>query len=191
MDYFGLINSVLQKELTPDSYVLWEAMTAAIDPVWDRKSSSSGKYHKRADGTVPSIAEHTAEMLIAAVKTVRLFPKCNKKGAAKDAILLGVAFHDAIKYGVEPSKSHHTVSNHDKLARDFVADIRDIVEECLGAYNTCVLEECLNYHSGQWSTALQDFDQLPKESLYVHFLDMLSTADLLNISNRDIAYYME
>jgi len=53
-----------------------------------------------------------------------------------------------------------------------------------------VLEEAVRFHSGQWSTDVQKgkkfkFSDYNPETMFIHMLDMMSTADLIQTDVRD------
>jgi len=191
MDYMMFMQELLKEELTKESYELLDAVISEILPVWKRPASSGGKYHLKEDGSVPSIAEHTAEMLLAAVKTARMFHGCERKCTKKDVLLIAIVLHDSMKYGLDPTHAKHTVRNHDKLAADFVRDLDGVFESVLGEENTKLLEDCIRYHSGRWSTGFnlvkdEKFDDMV---FFVHALDMLSTSDNLKMTHKQILHY--
>lgn len=189
-----IMNAVLKKVLTVTNYNLWLGLLDVIEPVWDRPSSSSLKYHKRDDGSVPSIAEHTVEMLIAADKIKRMFGNFPVPVEETDALFLGIALHDAFKYGMKPEHADHTVQNHDKLAGDFVLDaMNDVFIPHLGKENAITLEKCVRYHSGRWSTDASKAYAGKDDMVFVwfvHALDMLSTADKLKLTPMQIGEYL-
>lgn len=191
INWMDIMDAVLKKCLTITNYNLWLGLLDVIEPVWDRSSSSSLKYHKRDDGSVPSIAEHTVEMLIAADKIKRMFGNFPVPVEETDALFLGIALHDAFKYGMKPEKEEHTTKDHDRLAGNFVNDMEDILITHLGKENAGLLEDCVRFHAGRWSTdrgwgnaAAIRFVEL------VHTLDMLSTADKLKLTPEQIGEYL-
>jgi hypothetical protein len=193
VDYLDIMNRVLEKHLTISSYHLWLKIADVIEPVWHRPSSSSKKYHVRDDGSVPDIAEHTTEMLIAAVDIKHLFIGCIVPVELSDVLLLAIALHDAFKYGLEPGKAVHTVKNHDKIAGDFIKDLaEEIFELHFGVENAKLLENCIRFHSGTWSTDIanaKDFGKMDHMVFLVHALDMLSCADKLKLTEAQIGKY--
>ena len=181
------MQELLKKELTEPSYNLLEALLVEIPSVWRRPSSSSGKYHQKENGYVPTIAEHTAEMLLAGARIARLFKGCERNCVKKDTFLMAIVLHDSMKYGKDPSHSKHTVSNHDKIAADFIHDVADIFESVIGAENTALLEDCVRLHNGRWSPG---FSAVTDQMVFmVHHLDMLSTSDNLRMTDKQILHY--
>ena len=63
MDYLEKMNRVLKRNMTDTGYSFWSAVVQKIPDIWNRPTSSTLKHHKKDDGRVPSVAEHTYEML--------------------------------------------------------------------------------------------------------------------------------
>ena len=52
------------------------------------------------------------------------------------------------------------------------------------------MEEMIRFHSGQWSTDISkdkkfDFNDYNPETMFIHMLDMMSTADLIQTDVRE------
>jgi len=176
------IDSLLETNMTEKGYKFWKILETKIPPVWDRLSSSSMKYHKKEDGRVPCIAEHTYEMLNAAVKIISLFDIRIKTSEA-DTLLLSIVLHDAFKYGLKPENTRYTTNQHDRIVADVVKNQREIFKKLLDDNQIDLLEESLRFHSGKWSTDASphqfNWKEHSPESLFVHVLDMLSSRNLL------------
>jgi len=175
------IRNLAKTSLTEGGYNLLELLLSKIPDIWDKPTSSTGKYHKRKDGTVPSVGEHTFEMFEAAVKTIRLFGN-QIPSKDNDAILLGIILHDSYKYG-EKGTDFHTSRGHEKIAADKFEKNSKIFLSHFSEEQLETLLLCVRFHSGIWSPdakkeklGVQDFNA---EVLFVHFLDMLSTASYL------------
>ena len=186
--YENAINELLEKNLTKRAYALWKQLNAMFPNIWDLPTSSTGKYHQKKGGRVPSCAEHVYEMLYAANKVLRMFG-ANKKTADCDVILLGVVWHDAIKYGKHGTEKH-TNKKHDKLMGDVISENESTLKEILTDEQVKVLELMIRFHSGMWSTdnpvkSHIDFSKFPPHVLFIHSLDMLSTADCLKTNLED------
>jgi len=187
MNHLKLIEKILKEELTKPSFDLLVAILGEIPQIFNRPSSSGGKYHQKEDGSVDTIAEHTVEMLLAGARTARLFKGCERNCVKKDTFLMSIVLHDAMKYGKDPTRSKHTVSNHDKIIADFIHDVADIFESVIGAENTALLEDCVRYHNGRWSPG---FSSVTNQMVFmVHHLDMLSTSDNLKMTHKQIEHY--
>jgi len=148
-------------------YKFWSALEKKIPNVWNKPTSSTGKYHKRANGVVPSQGEHVWEMLYV----------CSK--------LLGI-------FNIEKN----TTEADDQRAADMVNRNKEIFLKILNEGQTKRLEETIRYHSGRWSTDARenfDFENLHPYALFVHMLDMLSTADLIKITGdiNDLEQYKD
>jgi len=182
MNYKQKMNEILEKNLTESGFKLWIGINKILPDIWNRPSASTLKYHKKIDGRVPDIAEHTYEMLYALVKLLRMF-NYKSKTADADSLLLAVAFHDALKYGKFGSR-RHTDQRHDKEAADVIASNEETFRKILSEEQFKVLEEGIRYHSGRWSTDVAnrnsfDWNDYKSSTLIIHTLDMLSTADCL------------
>lgn len=182
MKFVKKIDELLKKEMTENGYLLWHKMFEKIPPVWDRLSSSSKKYHKKDNGEVQTISEHTYEMLYAGNIIIRMFGY-EKNCVEKDTILLSIVLHDAFKYG-ENINSIHTSNKHDKLAADKMLKNKKILESKIGESQYSILEEAIRYHSGRWSSDVSKkeqfkFNEFNPETMFVHMLDMLSTKNVL------------
>jgi len=186
VDYKEKMTTLLRDNLTNFAFSLWTGANEKIPSIWDRPSSSSGKYHNKENGYVPSLAEHTYEMLYACIKIWSLF-EIQPKTEAGDILLLALAFHDIFKYGKEPDKSNHTDGTHDKLCADLIEKGKNTFLKVMSENSVNLLEECVRFHSGRWSTeAPKDFDFKKYHSftLFVHFLDMMSSRNLIHLEGR-------
>ena len=182
MNYEERIIKLLEGAMSERGFKLWNAMNNDLVNIWSRPSSSTGKYHKKEDGGVPNIAEHTFEMLNAAEKLLKMF-SIEKNTPEADTILFAIALHDALKYG-EKGDRPHTARDHDQMIGNLIKSSEGVFKKLLSDNQFNVLEESTRFHSGQWSTDAPkdfDFDKMKKETLLVHMLDMLSTANLLKI----------
>lgn len=153
----------------------------ALPDIWNKPTSSTGKYHKREDGTVPTVAEHTYEMVLAGAKVVRLLAE--PRSVLSDTILVAIALHDGLKYG-EDGMRKHTNNAHDRAMADWIHNDGPEIPESIDMEQLCV---AIQFHSGQWSTDAKKLS-LPAETffgtnkpivLFIHMLDMLSTASVL------------
>jgi len=179
-----MILNLAEESLTDNGFKLLLKIENKLPDIWDRPSSSTGKYHQKSDGKVPTIAHHTYEMFYAASKIIRLFGHA-KLSTQNDAILMGIILHDSLKYGIKGTNPH-TVKNHDKLMADKLEVNRKFLLKHFTdvEYETFVM--IVRYHSGQWSVDVPNiqefrFSDYPPEVLFGHMLDMLSTEDVLKI----------
>jgi len=177
------IDELLEENLTENSFELWKALKERIPDIWGRPTSSSGKYHRRKDSTIPSIAEHTREMIEAGIKLLSIF-NLSPKTLDADVLLLSVALHDSTKYGdKDPINVPHTNSKHDRIIADKIAKNKDVLLRIFNENQVSLLEESLRFHSGKWSTDCEknfNWKNHSPEALFLHFLDMCSTHDLFS-----------
>jgi len=179
-EYEEKIDELLEKNLTKEAFSFWLVAKTRIPDVNSRLTSSSKKYHIRDNGDVPNLDEHVYEMLRAGIRVYRLFGD-GVKSSHKDAVLLSIVFHDAVKYGFK-GDTKHTLRNHDSLAGDMILRNKDTFLKFLSEGEFNVLEESVRFHSGRWSAEAKsnfDFKNYNPETFFLHMLDMLSTNDCL------------
>lgn len=187
MDFEIATSELLYNNMTDRGFSLWMKIKEKIPPIWNKPSSSTGKYHLDDNGKVHSVIEHTYEMLFVCTKIMKLL-KVDPKTKNCDILLLSILFHDAFKYGLNnPLTRYYTVKNHDKISGDCISSQKNLFRQYYDDKEIEVLEECVRYHSGQWSTDIDDknkftFSKLNPETMFIHMLDMLSTNNCLKNS---------
>jgi len=174
------MDEILKRQLTQKSFDLWIGIRERIsNNCWKKPTSSTGKHHQKEDGRVPSVAEHTFEMLYAADKIIGMFEGI----VNKDIIFLSIVLHDSYKYGfVKTCK--HTESKHDQIIGDIIRKNSRVFEQVFSKQEVQILEETVRFHSGRWSTdAKPDFKYSNHNSLvlFLSTLDMLSSRNLLKV----------
>lgn len=175
------IERLLGQHMTERGFKFWTALKEKIPPAWDRLASSTKRYHKKANGRVPSIAEHTFEMLYSAVNLLRMFDVDSQTPEA-DMILLSIVLHDAFKYGLNPDSSDYTTPKHDRIMAESVVANRDQFLKVFSESQVDQIESAIRYHAGRWaSDATNTFriENLDPITLFIHFLDMMSSRDLI------------
>jgi len=181
------IIKLLEENMSEKGFVLWDGINQRLPDIWENPTSSTGKYHKKMNGDVPTQAEHVYHMLYSTVKLFRMF-NIEKKTPDADKLLFAVALHDSLKYG-ELGTRKHTDYTHDKNAADMVSQNRETFQKILTEEQFFVMEEAIRFHSGQWSTDAKNknftFKEYNPETMFVHMLDMMSTADLIQTDVRD------
>ena len=189
MDYKEKVIELLEKNMSERGYKLWRGIDKILPNIWDKPTSSTGKYHKKLNGDVPDIAEHVYQMLFTTVKLFRMF-NAGPRTPDGDKLLMAVALHDALKYGNLGTRKH-TDKEHDKNAADMIASNEDTFSKLFNDDKLQTLEEAVRFHSGQWSTDIPKNEKfewsksdLNKETFFVHMLDMLSTADIIQTDVR-------
>ena len=73
MDYYTRIEELLKEYMTEKGFHFWKAINGKLPNIWDRPTSSTGKYHLKEGGRVPDCAEHVYGMLFAASKILKMF----------------------------------------------------------------------------------------------------------------------
>ncbi len=186
------ILDLCRENMTEEGFNILIDINGSIVPVWDRASSSTGKYHKRHDGAVSTIGHHTYEMMYAAMKTKRQLV-IEKNTIRCDVLCLAIFAHDMNKYGIVPGV--HTATNHSKQA---VAVLRSnamlggYLIDCMATWGPDVSENlwfsllrAVGFHNGIWEKEimageLEHMDNLNHPLVvFVHTLDMLSAAGVL------------
>ena len=181
------IIKLLEDNMTEKGFSLWKGINSRLPDIWLNPTSSTGKYHKKKNGDVPTQAEHVYHMLYSTVKLFRMF-NIETKTADADKMLFAIALHDSLKYGQLGTRKH-TDYQHDKNAADMVSENKETFQKIMTEEQFFVMEEAIRFHSGQWSTDAKNkaftFNGYNPESMFVHMLDMMSTADLIQTDMRD------
>ena len=188
MFYKERIVDLLEKHMTEKGFKLWSGINKMLPDTWDKPTSSTGKYHKKKNGEIPCQAEHVYHMLYSAIKVYRLFNIASKT-TESDKLLFAIVLHDSLKFG-ELGNRKHTDYKHDKAAADMVSQNKETFRKILTEEQFYCMEEMIRFHSGRWSTDLPkntelNFRDYNPETLFIHILDMMSTADLIQTDIRD------
>lgn len=188
MNYKEKCVDLLENNMTEKGFKLWKGINSMLPDAWGKSTSSTGKYHKKLNGDIPTQAEHVYHLLFSTVKLFRMF-NINSKTSEADKLLFAVALHDSLKYG-ELGTRKHTSKTHDKDAADMVSQNKETFQKILTEEQFFVMEEAIRFHSGQWSTDVPKnkkftFKDYNPETLFIHMLDMMSTADLIQTDMRD------
>ena len=169
------IDGFLNQNLTPEGYLLW--LSIKLPYCFDRPTSSSGKYHKRANGLVATNGEHVLSMLRNAkkIESCTGFAKCTTD---MDIFYLAIVLHDALKYGYMGVRTK-TWGLHDKAMADMILDHEDYFKTVYSDEQIQMLVDCVRYHNGIWSTDLRDsvlgLTNVPSLAQLIHFIDMSDT----------------
>ena len=188
MDFKEKLESLLNDNMTERGFALWKGIDQILPSIWDKPTSSTGKYHKKINGDIPSQAEHTYQMLYATVKLFKMF-NIEEKTPDGDKLLIAIALHDSLKYGNLGTRKY--IDNfHDKNTANMIVQNKEAFLKILTEEQFNVMEEVVRFHSGRWSTDIEkgksfSFEDYNPETLLVHTLDMMSTADLIQTDVRD------
>ena len=182
MSYKEKIYKTLEENMTEKGFKLWQGINSILPDTWDKPTSSTGKYHKKMNGEIPTQGEHAYHLIYASIKLLKMF-NIKPKTSDGDKILFAAALHDSLKYG-ELGTRKHTDKYHDKNVADMVSQNKNTFTKLLTEDQFYCMEEMLRFHSGQWSTDTPkdkefNFRDYNPETLMLHILDMLSTADCL------------
>lgn len=180
--YFEKVKELLEQNMTEKGFKLWNGINKILPNIWSKPTSSTGKYHRKKSGEVPNIDEHVYQMLYSTIKILRMF-NIELKTEKADSLLFAVALHDSLKYGKMGTRKH-TDYTHDKLGADMISENKDTFSKIMTEEEFFKMEEAVRFHSGQWSTDAKNngdfsFNNYNPETMFVHMLDMLSTADCL------------
>ena len=178
--YLGKIDQILKKHLTEKAFDLWTALKEHIpNKCWDKPTSSTGKYHRKEDGRVPSVSEHTFEIVYTIDKIIPMF----EGSMNKDVVFLAAALHDSYKYGLVKTCTS-TEKQHDRIIADFIKKNKDTFLKVLSEGDVNLLEEGVRRHMGKWGTEVSGGFSYSNYSPLVTFLstlDMLSSKNILKI----------
>ena len=187
MDYKSKIVELLKNNMTERSFLLWNGINRILPDIWNKPTSSTGKYHKKMNGETSTQAEHVYQMLYTAIKIIKIF-NIDLNTIECDKILFAIALHDSLKYGNLGSRLHTDIK-HDREAADMIASNKEAFLKIFDEKQFTVLEEMVRFHSGHWSTDLKHidfpFDRMSKESLFIHILDVMSSKDLIQTDIRE------
>jgi hypothetical protein len=187
MNFKERVEKLLKENMTEKGFKLWSGINSMLPDCWDKPTSSTGKWHKKLNGEVPSQAEHVYHLLYATVKLLRMF-NVDPNTTDADKLLFAAALHDALKYGKLGTRKH-TDYQHDKNAADMLAENKQTFQKIMTEEQFFVMEEMVRFHSGRWSTDAKgrnfDFKDYNPETMFIHMLDMMSTADLIQTDVRD------
>lgn len=182
---------LMSENMTPEGFKAFCQIQDVIPDIWEKPTSSTGKYHKTKDGRVPSQAEHVYHMLYSCSKLFRMFG-IEKKTRGADMMMIAIGLHDAFKYGMEGTNPY-THKKHDQLMADSIAAGIDVLKEVFGPNQIETIEEMIRFHSGRWSSDVVDQKKfnwttsgLNFGTFFVHVLDMMSTADLIQTDIRTL-----
>ena len=112
------IIELLKNNMTESCFKLWQGINQMLPDIWELPTSSTGRWHKKMNGDIPTQSEHVYNMLYAATKLFSMFD-IQTKTRDSDTILLAIVLHDCLKYGKMGNRKH-TDSQHDKEAADLV-----------------------------------------------------------------------
>jgi hypothetical protein len=182
VDYKEKIINILHKNLTEKGFKLWSGINSILPDTWSKSTSSTGKYHKKLNGEIPTQAEHVYQMLYSAIRVIRLF-NIEVNTTDTDKILLAIALHDSLKYGGLGNRKYSD-NGHDRDAANMIAENKNIFLKIFTEEQYQILEEAVRFHSGRWSTECSKdpnftFKHFNPETMFVHVLDMLSSEDCL------------
>lgn len=183
--YLQKVNDILKKNISEKAFELWIGLNEKMsNRCWEKATSSTGKYHRKEDGRVPSVIEHTYELLYVADKIISMFEGM----FSKDIIFLSIALHDSFKYGFVKS-CKHTEKKHDQIIGNMVKRNEKIFLQVFNQNDLILLEETTRFHTGKWSTdAPKDFNYSNYNPLvlFLSTLDMMSSKNLIKIVEDDV-----
>ena len=187
--YYGRVKEILNKNMTEKCYKLWEGLNSLLPKIHDKLTSSTGKYHKKLNGEVPTQAEHIFHLTYSTEKLLKMFD-INPKTEDADMLFLAVSLHDSLKYGDFGSRKY-VENKHDKFAADMIEGNREVLLKIFNNEKVSILAEMIRFHSGRWSTDVPydkkfDFRSYHPYTFFIHMLDMMSTYDLIQTDVREL-----
>ena len=188
MDFKEKVIELLENNMTEKGFSLWKGIDQILPDCWDKTTSSTGKYHKKLNGDIPTQAEHIYHLAYSTVKLFRMF-NIEPKTTEADKLLFAIVLHDSLKYGKLGTR-RYTDQKHDKYAADMVCENKETFQKIMTEEQFFVMEEAIRFHSGRWSTDVSKngdftFKDFNPETFFIHMLDMMSTADLIQTDVRD------
>lgn len=188
MDYKGKIVEVLENNMSDRGFSLWKQMDEILPDIWEKSTSSTGKYHKKLNGGIPTQSEHVYHLVFSTAKLLRMF-SIKPKTTDADKLLLAAVLHDSLKYG-DDGTNKYTTRGHDTQAANMLIENKNVFLRLLSEEQFSILEEAVRFHSGQWSTSIPkgqefSFKNYNPETMMIHMLDMMSTADLIQTDIRE------
>lgn len=188
MDFKEKVIELLENNMTEKGFALWKGIDKILPDAWSKPTSSTGKYHKKMNGDIPNQGEHLYHLAYSTVKLFRMFD-IKPKTSDADKMLFAVVLHDSLKYGPHGTRKH-TDYQHDKKAADMISENKETFQKILTEEQFFTLEEAVRFHSGRWSTDVPkrqtfSFKDYNPETFFLHMLDMMSTADLIQTDVRD------
>lgn len=188
VDYKTKIKELLECNMTERAFKLWCGINSRLPNTWDIPTSSTGKHHRKLNGEVPTQAEHVYHMLYSATKILRMFGY-ELKTTDSDKILFAIVLHDSLKYGVHGNR-RYSDQKHDREAADMVSANKETFMKVLTEQQFYEMEEMIRFHSGKWSSDVSknkkfEFKEYNPTTMFIHLMDMMSTADLIQTDIRD------
>jgi hypothetical protein len=184
-DYMLKCDEVLHRTMTEEGFNFWLKLRDKIPPCWFRLTSSTRKHHVKEDGRVPTVVEHTYEMLYTAEPLLSIF-NVNPKTRDADVLMLSIMLHDSLKYGVNPTNREYTLNEHDRLIANTVQNNKKVFLKLFTEEQYDTLEDTLRYHAGRWATDAKNkdfnFRDVSPKTLFIHMLDMLSSRNLIKVN---------
>jgi hypothetical protein len=175
--YSDRIDSFLKQNLSERYYNFWAAFTADFPLPFHKPSSSSGKYHKSAAGTVDNLEEHTMDLMLFVDKLARIFGDTREE-QFYDALLLAAALHDINKYG-KINNLRHTTKEHGVITADIVKQRGE--ELGLTSEEAELLSGLVMTHDGRWQSGNKGYKPIAftQLQLLLHIADYASSRRIL------------
>lgn len=183
MNYTAKLFDLAREHMTSNGFFMLMDIEKEMPEIWDRPTSSTGKYHLKANGSVPSCSHHTYEMLVAGIKSGHRLFGHEQKSTENDVYIMCIFLHDMMKYGVNGDRDH-TDNNHEILMSDYLWVNKRKILEHLGHDQFNMLYMGVRYHAGRWSRSVPnrdefDFSDYPPIVMFMAILDMFSTVGVL------------
>jgi hypothetical protein len=181
-----MIIDILKEMTTPNGYSLCNRLLIKFKDTLSRPTSSSGIFHNRDDGSVPTILSHVTTILDACYKTMISYD-VKPKSSDADLLALAILLHDIYKYG-RRNELFNSTYTHDELVASKVWESREMFIEILSDYQIKILTDIVQFHMGRWASYFKykgnnelDFWKMGFHPFvyYVHLLDMLSSRNCL------------
>lgn len=141
-----------------------ECLEKAPPHFWYRPASSTGKYHAKEENEPGGLVLHTKRVC----KVGEIFIEAWVPPLNADVVRSACILHDICKYGNSYSAYRYTLSNHPKLAAEFLKKVwgERFISPTVGK-----IFHAIASHMGKWGSG---FVAEP-ENLAVHLADVIAT----------------
>jgi HD superfamily phosphodiesterase len=144
-------------------------------PVWDKPSSSTGKFHPPHSQGHRGLYRHTQAVVVLSVKLAEVF-ELNPEDT--DIVIAASILHDILKYGVVPGK--WTTKTHPEDAAKLIGLIAK--KTGFNRELTAKLASGVSRHMGRWSQDKPSFhESFTKIEMIVHIADVIAANKRVHI----------
>jgi len=158
------IDELLKENMSPECFDLYYKLHIPLDQL----TSSSGKFHQRLNGSIPTQGEHIYNMLGTAIKMKQTLD------INFDLVLIAIVIHDIFKYGYFGLREKSNYE-HDRMGADAIKESSMVFKGVFNGDEVRMLENAVRFHMGRFSNDFQDYSQMSPLAWFLFFLDMGDT----------------